>query len=323
MMEKQFHVPIMKNEVINLLAPERGGVYVDGTVGGAGHGRPIAQQLSKNDLLVGVDLDPEALRVSEKELSNVEPRIKLVQGDFKNLPRILSCEGVDELDGCLLDLGVSSYQLDTPERGFSYRYPEAPLDMRMNPDNPLTAADIVNSWSKRDIATVLRKYGEERWASRIASFIKRRRNKKTIQTCGELVEVIKSAIPAAARRRGGHPARRTFQALRIAVNDELQGFEKALESIIHELNPGGRMVVISFHSLEDRRVKKVFRRLSQICHCPPDFPVCRCDGATVEKLNGGLMRPTEKEIEQNRRASAAKLRAIRRLECKEESNDTV
>ncbi len=312
-MTEDFHVPVMKSEVLHHLAPQRGGVYVDGTIGGGGHARAVAELLSSQDMLIGIDLDPEALEFSERALQGVEPVVRLIQGNFKNLPQILRREGADRLDGCLLDLGLSSHQVDTPQRGFSYRFPEAPLDMRMNPESSLTAREIVNEWSVNDLTRIIQRYGEERWARRIARRIDSRRQREPLETCSDLVEVIKEAVPAAARRSGGHPARRTFQAIRIAVNSELTELRESLEQIIDALGPDGRFVVITFHSLEDRPVKQVFRRMASKCRCPVDLPVCRCEGAIVEDLTQKPVRPSEEEIAENRRASSAKLRAVRKI----------
>ncbi len=308
-----FHQPVMPDEVADYLDVQRGGVYVDGTLGGGGHARLLADNLSAGDLLIGIDLDPEALRVAAEVLSDVKPRVELVHDSFRSLTALLAERGIDAIDGCLLDLGVSSHQLDCPERGFSYRYPDAPLDMRMDPGAERTAADILNHYEQREIARILREYGEERWAGRIARFIVRRRSIEPFRRTGDLVEVIMDAIPAPARRRGGHPARRTFQALRIEVNGELEGLGEYLEEVVHLLRVGGRLVVITFHSLEDRPVKRVFRDLSRECRCPPDLPVCRCSGPVVKDLTRKPVRPGDAEMCTNPRSSSAKLRAIERL----------
>ncbi|MFO8059426.1 MAG: 16S rRNA (cytosine(1402)-N(4))-methyltransferase RsmH [Bacillota bacterium] len=309
-----FHQPVMPNEVLAHLKVTGGpGVYVDGTVGGGGHARLLAEGLSPRDLLIGIDLDPEALRVAADVMAGVPPRVELVHANFRFLPALLEERGIDHMAGCFLDLGVSSHQLDCPGRGFSYRCRDAPLDMRMNPGDGRTAADVLNRYPQRDIARILRQYGEERWARRIASFIVRRRKTRPFETAGDLIDVIMDAIPAAARRRGGHPARRTFQALRIEVNGELEGLSGFLEEVIQLLRPGGRLVVITFHSLEDRPVKRVFRKLSRECRCPPGLPVCRCGGPVVRDLTPKPIRPTEAEVNLNPRSSSAKLRAVERL----------
>lgn len=313
MNHRDFHEPIMVDEVICYLKPERGGVFVDGTVGGGGHARALARQLSREDRLIGMDLDPEALQHSAAVLAGVEPEVELIHGNFRSLSEILAERGMDGIDGCILDLGVSSHQLDTPERGFSYRHPDSPLDMRMNPNADTTAADILNGYSRREIRRILRDYGEERWAARIAEFVVDRRQQSPFQTAGDLVGTIRDAVPAAARRGGGHPARRTFQALRIAVNGELERLEDTLRELIGLLREGARLVVISFHSLEDRPVKRVFRDLARECRCPIEIPVCRCEGSVVRDLTRRPVRPSEEEIASNPRSSAARLRAVEKL----------
>lgn len=310
---RAFHDPIMVDEVVHYLAPGRGGVFVDGTVGGGGHARAVAERLSSEDRLIGIDLDPEALEHSAGVLSGVEAEVELVHGNFRSLPEMMAERGIDGIDGCILDLGVSSHQLDTPERGFSYRHPDSPLDMRMNPHADTTAADILNGYSRREIRRILREYGEERWAARIAEFVVDRRQDSPYETSADLVQTIRDAVPAAARRGGGHPARRTFQALRIAVNGELERLEDTLRDVIGLLNTEGRLVAISFHSLEDRAVKRVFRDLARQCRCPIEIPVCSCDGPVVRELTRRPVRPSEEEVESNPRSSSAKLRAVEKL----------
>lgn len=310
---RDFHEPIMVDEVLCFLKPERGGIFVDGTVGGGGHARAVAERLSPGDRLIGVDLDPEALQHSAAVLAGVAPEVELIHGNFRSLPEMLAERGIDLIDGCILDLGVSSHQLDTPERGFSYRHPDAPLDMRMNPGADTTAADILNGYSRREIRRILEDYGEERWAARIAEFVVDRRQETPFQTAGDLIQTIRDAVPAGARRGGIHPARRTFQALRIAVNGELERLEDTLRELIGLIKVDARLVVISFHSLEDRSVKRVFRDLARECRCPIEIPVCRCDGPVVRELTRRPVRPSEEEIESNPRSSSAKLRAVRKL----------
>lgn len=311
--ERSFHhIPVMVDEVIELLAPKRGGIYVDCTLGAAGHTRAILDS-SPDARVIGIDQDPAALAESSKALAGYGGRVKLVRGNFRRLSNFLDSLGIQAVDGVLFDLGVSSPQFDEAERGFSYRY-DAPLDMRMDPDLPVTARDIVNTASLEELTRIIREYGEERWASRIAMFIVERRRTAPIQTTGELAELIKDAIPAAARREGGHPARRTFQALRIAVNDELAGLEEGLRAAIDRLAPGGRVAVISFHSLEDRIVKRVLREYATGCTCPPSLPVCVCGKRPVlEILTKGPVTPSEAELARNPRARSAKLRAARKF----------
>ncbi len=312
-MTTNYHEPVMMEEVLEYLAPRPGGVYVDGTVGGGGHARRIAQCLAAEDLFIGIDRDPAAIEYSRRMLRGAPPTVELIHSDWRKIPRLLDERQRPTINGCLLDLGVSSFQIDHPERGFSYRFPEAPLDMRMNTESDKRAADVLNTYSQRQLRQVLSEYGEERWASRIAKFIIERRQAAPFETVGDLIDVIKAAIPARARRTGGHPARRTFQALRIEVNDELVELEASLEALISRLASQGRMVAISFHSLEDRAVKRVFRWYSKPCRCPVDLPVCRCGGPIVEDLTPKPILPTEAEIERNPRASSAKLRAVRRF----------
>ncbi len=313
MAEKEFHRPIMVCEVLRYLRPERGGTYVDGTVGGGGHARHIARHLSEDDFLLGIDLDPRAVEVATEALSGVPPRVQLVRDNFKHMPEILHRAGIQTIDGCLLDLGVSWHQLDCSSRGFTYRDCDAPLDMRMDAGGELTAADILNEYDRDELARILREYGEERWADRIADFVVQRRGEEPFATAGDLIRTVKSAIPAAVRRGGGHPARRTFQALRIEVNGELEGLQDLLERVIGLMRTGGRFVVLTFHSLEDRIVKRVFRDMARPCRCPVDLPVCACGGPVVQDLTRKPLTAGAKELEDNPRASAAKLRAIEHL----------
>ena len=255
------HVPVLLAETVAFLQPRPGGRYVDGTVGAGGHARALLEAAGGMAELLAVDRDPAALELAAARLAPFRERVRFVHGDYRELDRYLDDMGWDRVDGILLDLGVSSMQLDDPARGFSYQA-EGPLDMRMDPGQPVTAADLVNSASRDQLAEWIRRYGEERWAARIADFIVAQRRRRPITTTSQLVEVIKAAIPARARRRGPHPARRTFQALRIVVNRELEGLDQALRRAAARLAPGGRLVVISFHSLEDRTVKQVFRQLA-------------------------------------------------------------
>ena len=301
------HISVMFEEVIEGLDLKPDGIYADGTLGGGGHSSGICAGLGENGLLIGIDRDRDALIAGEKRLSQYGCRKEFVQSNYSEIKTVLEDLGVQGLDGALLDLGVSSFQLDNPERGFSYMQ-EAPLDMRMNRDDSLTAYDVVNGYDKDEIRDIIHNYGEERWASRIADFIARERSKKPISTTTELVDVIKMAIPAKARRTGPHPAKRTFQAIRIEVNDELGKLRTALDEFLDVLNPGGRPAVITFHSLEDRIVKETFRRRYDPCTCPPGLPVCVCGKVgDIEKPMKPIL-PTEEEIDSNPRSRSAKLR---------------
>jgi len=305
-----YHQPVLLSETLEYLKVRPEGIYVDATVGGGGHAAAIAGQLGPRGHLIGLDVDPQALQAAGRRLSDVEANVTLQRANFKSLSSILDGMGIEKVDGILMDLGVSSHQLDDVERGFTYRDPEAPLDMRMDPRQALTASDVVNGWSESELSRVIRRFGEEKWADRIAQFIVQRRENSPIRTAGELVEIIKDAIPAAARRGGPHPARRTFQALRIAVNRELEALEASLSEAVHLVRGGGRMVVISFHSLEDRVVKSTFRHWCRECRCPPDLPVCRCGGPIARDLTRRPVRPSEEEIKNNPRSRSSRLRAI-------------
>ncbi len=301
------HVSVMFDEAIEGLDLKSDGIYVDGTLGGGGHSGGICAGLGENGLLIGIDRDRDALAAAEKRLSQYKCRKEFVQSNFSDIKAVLEDLGVEKIDGALLDLGVSSFQLDNPERGFSYMQ-EAPLDMRMNRDDSLTAYDVVNGYDRNELKDIIQKYGEERWASRIADFVVRERSKKPLETTTELVDVIKAAIPAKARRDGPHPAKRTFQAIRIEVNDELGRLGRALEDFLDVLRPGGRLEVITFHSLEDRIVKETFRKRFDPCTCPPGLPVCVCGKVGDIERPGKPMIPSQEEIDSNPRSRSAKLR---------------
>lgn len=302
------HKPVLLTEVIENLQIKANGTYVDCTIGGAGHALEIAHNLSAEGQLIGIDQDQAAIEEAGKNLSGTAPDIKLVRDNYSNLAVVLRELNISAVDGFLFDLGVSSYQLDKPERGFSYRY-DAPLDMRMDQRQEQTAADIVNNYKQEQLTEIINKYGEENWAARIASFIVEQRKEEPIKTTSELVEVIKAAIPASARRTGGHPAKRTFQALRIAVNNELEIIETAIKDAVDSLKPQGRICIISFHSLEDRIVKHTFKDLAQDCICHPKMPVCGCDEeAEIKIINKSAITASEEELEENNRARSAKLR---------------
>ncbi len=308
------HTPVLLAEVTQHLSPQPGSIIVDCTLGGAGHAKRFAQLIAPTGILVGIDQDDAALTAAAATLPLGQQSIVLLKGNFGELDSLLAEAHVAYVDGFLFDLGVSSPQLDVAERGFSYRE-DAPLDMRMDPEHQaLTAADVVAQYSEADLARIIRENGEERWASRIAAFIVERRAHRAIATTGDLVDVIKAAVPAAARRQGGHPAKRTFQALRIEVNEELDALERALEAAIRWLAPEGRIAVISYHSLEDRIVKRVFAQGAQGCICPPDLPVCTCGHKPVLRIvTRRPVVPTADEVEANPRARSAKLRVAEKL----------
>lgn len=286
------------------------GIYVDGTLGGGGHASGICGVLSERGILVGIDRDQDALSAAEERLREYQCRKFFVQSNYADVRAVLDQLGIYEINGVLLDLGVSSFQLDNEERGFSYMK-DAPLDMRMSQDDSFTAAQVVNTYSEQELTEVIRTYGEERWASRISKFIVQKRKDKPLETTGELVEIIKAAIPASARRSGPHPAKRTFQAIRIEVNDELRQLERAIGAFCDVLAGKGRFCVITFHSLEDRIVKEAFNKRANPCTCPKEFPVCVCGKkADVKKVTGKPILPTEEEISANPRARSAKLRVI-------------
>lgn len=310
--ERSGHQPVLGDRVVELLVPalEHGGVIVDATLGRAGHARALLEALPQASL-IGIDRDPDALQASESDLAAYSDRIRLVRGDFKDLASVLERFGVASVRGVLLDLGVSSPQLDAAHRGFSFRN-DGPLDMRMDPAQPLSAEDVVNNYAEKDLSRVIARYGEERFARRIAKAILRAR---PVSGTRALADIVKEAIPAATRRTGGHPARRTFQAIRIEVNAELEALELGLADAIDYSEPGGRVVAISYHSLEDRIVKRFFNEQARGCTCPPDFPVCVCGKKErVKVLTKRPVRPEAEEIASNPRAQAAKLRAAERVD---------
>lgn len=307
------HTSVLLHECIESLAVKPDGIYVDGTLGGGGHASAICEKLSKKGLLIGIDRDRDALDAAEKRLSPYKCRKLFVQSNYSDIKRVLREHGIDSIDGATLDLGVSSFQLDNTERGFSYMQ-KAPLDMRMNRDDGFSAYDVVNGYGEKELADIIKKYGEERWAARIAAFIVRARADKPIEDTEELVEIIKRAIPASARREGHHPAKRTFQAIRIEVNDELTQLEKAADEFCDVLAKGGRFAVITFHSLEDRIIKETFSRRADPCTCPKDFPVCVCGKkADIKKVTGKPIVPSPEETENNPRARSAKLRVAEKI----------
>jgi 16S rRNA (cytosine1402-N4)-methyltransferase len=311
-MESEFrHKSVLLNESVDALSIKPDGIYVDGTAGGGGHSYEIASRLTTGRL-IAVDADPDAIRAAGERLLPFKERVMLLHANFADLKAELTACGVNSVDGILLDLGVSSYQFDTPERGFSYNF-DAPLDMRMS-QSGLTAAQFVNTAEYRELARILREYGEEKFASRIAAGIIRERSVKPIETTFELAEIVKTAIPAATRRQGSHPARKSFQALRIAVNGELEALSHLLDDALSLLNTGGRLCVITFHSLEDRMVKQRYLSWAQGCICPSDFPICVCEHKPIAAIvfKKGT-QPTSEEIEENPRSRSARLRVIEKL----------
>ena len=303
------HIPVLLNEVLEGLDIKPGGTYVDGTVGGGGHSSEIAKRLEENGKLYCFDQDDEALAAATDRLKTYGSKVTLIKNNFENAVSDLTQRGIAGADGILLDLGVSSYQLDNAERGFSYRY-DAPLDMRMDKGNPISAYTIINEYSETEIFHIIRDYGEEKFAKNIAKKIVQARQEKPVETTFELNELIRAAIPA-RMRQDGHPSKRSFQAIRIACNRELDVLEAAIEPMVDFLKPGGRLCIISFHSLEDRMVKETFRRLEKPCTCPPNFPQCVCGKVSKGKvISRKAITASEEELEQNNRSKPAKLRVF-------------
>lgn len=306
------HTSVLLDETIRALNIKPGGIYADGTLGGGGHSYEICSRLGDGGRLYGFDKDEDAIAAASVRLEEFKDRVTVIRSDFGNMAEELALRGVAGVDGIVLDLGVSSYQLDDPARGFTYRT-DAPLDMRMDKSAERTAADVVNTFSEEELYGIIRDYGEERFAGRIAGRICKERQVRAIRTTGELAEIIRSAIPAKARQTKGHPAKRTFQAIRICVNDELGTLERSLDSMIGLLKDEGRICIITFHSLEDRIVKTIFRRNENPCTCPPDFPVCVCQKKSRGKvITNRPIVPTEDEIRDNNRSHSAKLRVFER-----------
>lgn len=307
------HVPVLLNEVLEWLNISQHGVYMDGTLGGGGHSEAILSQAGSDAYLYGIDRDPAAIMAARERLHSFS-HFHAIQGNFHDAKELLFENGVTALDGALLDLGVSSHQLDTAARGFSY-HEEAPLDMRMDTSGGITAAEYIKNIDEKTLTRVLLDYGEEKWAARIAKILIEKRNEKPILTTLDLVSVVDAAIPKAVRQRDeGHPARRTFQAIRIAVNDELAPLTKALGDIMSIMKPNGRLLVITFHSLEDRLVKNAFRNMQNPCTCPPKMPICVCGKKPIAKvLAGGAIKPSKAEIADNSRSRSAKLRVAQKL----------
>lgn len=306
------HVSVLLNETIDSLNIKPEGVYVDGTLGGGGHSLEIVKRLSGKGRLIGLDRDENAIQAASERLKDYKDRVTFVRSNYDRFPVVMQELGLREVDGIVLDLGVSSYQLDTPERGFSYRE-YAPLDMRMDQRQEKTAADIVNESSEKELLHILRDYGEEKFATQIARRIVKQREDRPILTTFELNDIVKESIPVKFRLTGGHPSKRTFQAIRIALNAELESLEKVLPEMIEGLRDKGRLSIITFHSLEDRIVKNIFRTAQNPCTCPPNFPVCVCGNKSKGKvITSKPILPSEEEIENNKRSKSAKLRVFER-----------
>ena len=306
------HKSVLLYETVDSLNIRPDGIYVDGTLGGGGHAYEVCRRLGEHGRLIGIDQDADAIAAATKRLEPFADKVTVVRSNYENIASVLHELGIEKVDGIYLDLGVSSYQLGTASRGFTYRE-DAPLDMRMDQRNTQTAADIVNTYSEMELYRIIRDYGEDRFAKNIAKHIVRQRQEKPYETTGELIETIKAAIPAKIRATGGHPAKRTFQAIRIELNHELDVLNCSIDTMIDLLNPGGRLSIITFHSLEDRIVKKRFRDNENPCICPPEFPVCMCG----RKSKGTVITrkpivPGEEELEYNKRSKSSKLRVFER-----------
>jgi 16S rRNA (cytosine1402-N4)-methyltransferase len=307
------HKPVLPAEVLQQLNCARGDTIIDCTLGGAGHSETILEKIAPDGFLLGIEKDIAAIDVAKVRVARFSRLFKIFKGNFADIDKALTETGLVAVDGFLLDLGLSSLQLADSERGFSFQV-DGPLDMRADQQSAMTAADVVNGYSEIELARVIRNFGEERWAGRIASFIVSARERQPITRTWQLVDIIKAAIPASARRRGGHPAKRTFQALRIEVNQELEALKTALRDMPKWLRPGGRIVIISYHSLEDRLVKAKFKELATGCECPPRLPVCVCGKRPILRIvTGKPILPTEAEIEENPRARSARLRVAEKV----------
>ena len=302
------HTSVLLEETIEGLNIKPDGIYVDGTLGGGGHSREIAARIGENGRLIGIDQDEAAIEAAGKRLSECGDKVSIVRSNYRNTKAVLASLGITGIDGMMLDLGVSSYQLDTQERGFSYRF-DTPLDMRMDTSQSLTAREIINQYDEMELFRVIRDYGDEKFAKNIAKHIVQPRETKPIETTGEFNEIIRASIPAKMRAEGGHPSKRTFQAIRIECNKELEVLKDSLNELIDLLNPGGRLCIITFHSLEDRIVKMAFKQAANPCTCPPSFPVCVCGKVSQGKvITGKPILPGEEEREENPRSKSAKLR---------------
>ena len=307
------HTSVLLEETIEYLNIRPDGIYVDGTLGGGGHAFQVCQKLGERGRFIGIDQDEDAIEAAGKRLAPFGDKVTILRSNYEQMREALRRQEVESVDGIVLDLGVSSYQLDDPERGFTYRTPEAPLDMRMDRRQAMTARDVVNEYSEMELFSIIRDYGEDKFAKNIAKHIVSARQKKPIETTGELTQVIKAAIPARVRMNGGHPAKRTFQAIRIELNRELEVLKNSLDDMIDLLNPGGRICIITFHSLEDRIVKSSFKKNENPCTCPSDFPVCVCGAVSKGKvITRKPILPGEVEMEENPRSKSAKLRVFER-----------
>lgn len=306
------HKSVLLEETVDSLCVKPDGIYVDGTLGGGGHAFEVCRRLGKDGRFIGIDQDEDAIAAASERLKGYKDKVSIVRSNYENIRTVLQDLGIEKVDGICLDLGVSSYQLDTAERGFTYRE-DAPLDMRMDQRNTQTAADIVNTYTEFDLYRIIRDYGEDKFAKNIAKHIVKARETAPIETTGQLIEIIKAAIPMKVRAVGGHPAKKTFQAIRIELNKELEVLNNSIDVMIDLLNPGGRLSIITFHSLEDRIVKTRFKNNENPCVCPPDFPVCMCG----KKSKGRVVTrkpivPTEEEITENKRSKSSKLRVFER-----------
>lgn len=308
------HYSVLLEETIEHLNIRPDGIYVDGTLGGAGHASEVAKRLSEKGRLIGIDQDADAIRAAGERLKPFGDKVTIIRSNYANMKEELHAIGIEHVDGIVLDLGVSSFQLDTPERGFTYRYADAPLDMRMDDRQSLTARDIVNDYSEMDLYRIIRDYGEDKFAKNIAKHIVAARQVKPITTTGELTEIIRESIPMKMQVKSGHPAKRTFQAIRIELNRELDVLRDSLDGMIDILDDGGRLCIITFHSLEDRIVKTIFRKNENPCTCPSDFPVCVCGKKSKGKvITRKPILPGETEMEENPRSKSAKLRIFERV----------
>lgn len=307
------HVSVLLEETIDSLNIKPDGIYVDGTLGGGGHSLEICKRLGDGGRLIGIDQDMDAIRAATERLKNYSDKVTIVHSNYQNIDSVLRDLSIGGVDGIVLDLGVSSYQLDNADRGFTYRE-DTPLDMRMDQSQPMTAKDIVNEYSEQELFRVIRDYGEDSFAKNIAKHIVKARQDKPIETTGELNDIIRAAIPARVRQGGGHPSKKTFQAIRIELNRELDVLEQSLDKMIGLLNPGGRLSIITFHSLEDRIVKNIFRKNMNPCICPPEFPVCTCGRVPTGKvITRKPIVPDAEEISNNKRAKSSKLRVFEKI----------
>lgn len=309
------HYSVLLDETIEQLNIRPDGIYVDGTLGGAGHSYQICKRLSDKGRLIGIDQDADAIKAAGERLSEFKDRVTIVRSNYSNMKSVVNELGIDKVDGIVLDLGVSSFQLDTPERGFTYRSEDAPLDMRMDDRSAVTAKDIVNGYTEADLYRIIRDYGEDKFAKNIAKHIVAARKESVIETTGQLNDIIKASIPQKVRATGGHPSKRTYQAIRIELNHELDVLKDNLDDMIDLLNPGGRICIITFHSLEDRIVKSNFRKNENPCTCPSNFPVCVCGKKSKGRvITKKPILPSEKELGENSRSKSAKLRVFEKID---------